>query len=100
MIVKLDEVLQLQVLKLKALTSGQSFSGRLMDQLIEQSEGKVEVRNMCAKVAPELYERLEQVCSLLDMTKRQFIEAAVNDACSKAEDLIERHGALPQQGEL
>jgi hypothetical protein len=42
---------------------------------------------------------LEQVCNLLDMTKRQFIEAAVVEAVSKAEELIERHGAL-QQGEL
>ncbi len=96
---KLDEVLQLQVLKLKALNSGQTFSGRVMDQLIEQSEGKVEFRNMCAKVSPQLYENLEQVCNLLDMTKRQFIEAAVVEAVSKAEELIERHGAL-QQGEL
>ncbi len=95
----LDEVLQLQVLKLKATQSGQVFSGRLVDQLIEQGEGKVEVRNMCAKVSPQLYESLEQVCSLLDMTKRQFIEAAVADAVGKAEDLIEHHGAL-KQGEL
>lgn len=99
MIVKLDEVLQLQVLKLKAVQSGQTFSGRLMDKLIEEGEGKIEVRNMCAKVHPELYEHLEQVCSLLDMTKRQFIEAAVADAVQKAEELIERHGAL-KQGEL
>lgn len=98
MIVKLDEVLQLQVLKLKAAQSGQ-VPGRLMDQLIEQGEGKVEVRNMCAKVSPQLYESLENVCGLLDMTKRQFIEAAVADAVAKAEELIARSGALGQ-GEL
>lgn len=95
----LDDVLQLQVLKLKASRSGQPFSGSLMDRLIDQSEAKIEVRNMCAKVSPQLYQSLEDVCVLLDMTKRQFIEAAVSEAIGKAHELVERHGALAQ-GEL
>lgn len=92
---KLDEVLQLQVLKLKAQQSG--AGNKLTEALIERTEG--DLRNMCAKVSPQLYSKLEEVCSLLDMTKRQFIEAAVNDAISKAEELIDRTGALAQ-GEL
>lgn len=95
---KLDEVLQLQVLKLKASQAGQGLGGHLVDRLIEQGEGKVEVRNMCAKVSPQLYASLENVCGLLDMSKRQFIEAAVADAVEKAEDMLERSGAF--QGEL
>ena len=95
----LDEVLQLQVLKLKASRSGQPFSGSLMDHLIDQSAAKIEVRNMCAKVSPQLYQRLEDVCNLLDMSKRQFIEAAVSDAIVKAQELVTRHDALAQ-GEL
>jgi len=94
---KLDEVLQLQVLKLKALNSGQS-SARLLDHLLDSSETP-EVRQMCAKVSVHLYDSLEQVCGLLDMTKRQFIEAAVSDAVGRAEQLIHQMGAL-DQGEL
>jgi hypothetical protein len=45
-----DEVIQLQVLKLKALTHGVN-NGRLVDHLIEQNETP-ELRQMCAKVHP------------------------------------------------
>lgn len=89
---KLDEVLQLQVLKLKALTSGHANT-RLIDHMIDAGESP-ELRQMCAKVSTHLYDSLEQVCGLLDMTKRQFIEAAVADAVGRAEELIEKLGAL------
>ena len=94
----LDEVLQLQVLKLKAMKSGFN-NGRLVDMALDQGQEVASVRNMCAKVSHELYESLELVCQLLSMSKRQFIEAAVSDAIAKAEDLIERTGAM-RQGEL
>lgn len=92
---KLDEVLQLQVLKLKALTSGQA-NARLVDMALEQGDVQG-MKQMCAKVSVELYERLTEVCQLLDMSKRQFIEAAVHDALGRAEELIERSGALDQR---
>jgi hypothetical protein len=87
-----DEVIQLQVLKLKALTHGVN-NDRLVDHLIEQ---KLELRQMCAKVHPSLIDRLDQVTNLLDMSKREFIEAAVSDALARAEEAIERSGALDQ----
>jgi poly-D-alanine transfer protein DltD len=89
-----DEVIQLQVLKLKALTHGVN-NGRLVDHLIEQNETP-ELRQMCAKVHPSLIDRLDQVTNLLDMSKREFIEAAVSDALARAEEAIERSGALDQ----
>lgn len=36
----------------------------------------------------ELYEEVEQMCSLLHCSKRQFLEMAVCDALSKAEDIF------------
>jgi hypothetical protein len=92
-----DEVIQLQVLKLKALTHG-AGNGRLIDAVIEQGNAP-ELRQMCAKVHPSLYSRLETVTDLLDMSKREFIEAAVSDAVSRAEQAISRSGAL-EQGSL
>lgn len=89
-----DEVIQLQVLKLKATTHG-AFSGRLIDAAIEQGQ-LLELRQMCAKVHPSLIERLDQVTDLLDMSKREFIEAAVSDALARAEEAISRSGALDQ----
>ena len=89
-----DEVIQLQVLKLKALSHGVN-GGRLIDMAIEQGQ-LPELRQMCAKVHPQVHDRLEQVTSLLDMSKREFIEGAVIDALNRAEEAIERSGALDQ----
>lgn len=89
-----DEVIQLQVLKLKAMTHGAN-GGRLVDMAIEQGQ-LPELRQMCAKVHPAVYTRLEQVTNLLDMSKREFIEGAVIDALNRAEEAIERSGSLDQ----
>lgn len=95
---RFDEVIQLQVLKLKALQQGANM-GRLIDHAIDQGD-LPQLRQMCAKVHPEMYERLEQVTNLLDMSKREFIEGAVSDALARAEEAIARSGALAEQGEL
>lgn len=62
----------------------------LVDHAIEKGE-VVEVRNMCAKVHPVLIERLEDVCKMLDVSKRRFIESAVSAAVHEAEQLIGEH---------
>lgn len=91
-IMRFDEVIQLQALKLKAINSGQGLAA-LVDRAVEESP---QLRQMCAKVSPELYDRLEQVCSVLDMSKRQFIEGAVADALERAVETIEKMGAFEQ----
>lgn len=93
------EVLQLQVLKLKAMQSGVA-NRSLVDALLAQGEEVKGVRNMCAKVSNELYEELEQVCGLLSMSKREFIEGAVSESLARAQELISSTNALGQQGEL
>lgn len=98
-VMKLDEVLQLQVLKLKALTSGEN-NRRLVDRIVDEDGEALPLRQMCAKVSVELYNDLEEVCGLLDMTKRMFIESAVIEALDRAHELIHRSGALEQQREL
>jgi hypothetical protein len=83
-----DELVQLQVLKHKASLSGPSF---LIDKLVDEHP---EMRQMCAKVSPQLYAALEEVCNFLDLSKRAFIEAAVSDAIRKAQ--IQIGNALDQ----
>jgi hypothetical protein len=86
-----QDLIQLQVLKLKAASS---MPASVVDRLVESDQ--VVTRQMCAKVSAELYTALENVCSALDMSKRQFIEAAVADAVQVAEDALEKSGALTQ----
>lgn len=91
----LQEIIQLQVLKQKAVHSGR---GALLERLIEsgevESDGTLPLRQMCAKVSVALYQDLENVCGALDMTKREFIEAAVADAIDQAKTVIEKSGGL------
>ena len=94
----LDEVIQLQLLKLKATSTGRTgVLGRVVDQAVDS--GQVETKQMCAKVSPELYGSMKQTCSMLDMTQREFIEAAVIEAIRKAKEMADRMGVVAQ-GEL
>jgi hypothetical protein len=92
----LEEMIQLQVLKFKA---SHSARGALNDALIDQAEadGKVKPVQMCAKVSPQLYEAVDHVCQMLDLTKREFIEAAVVEAVAIAERHIDKMGEDLQQ---
>jgi hypothetical protein len=84
-----DELIQLQVLKHKASLS--MALPRLIDHLVDEHP---EMRQMCAKVSPQLYAALEECCNFLDLSKRAFIEAAVSDGHSKAQ--IQIGNALDQ----
>lgn len=86
-----DEKIQLKVLQLKA----GMFDGKLIDHLIEGSDTPA-LRQMCAKITPQLHDRLDQMTSLLDMSKREFVEAALIEALNKAEEVLERSGAIRQ----
>jgi hypothetical protein len=87
----LDEILRLQVLKLK---SSQAGRGSFLEAAFEQEEAGMPVRQMCAKVSHELYEEVDNVCGFLDMSKREFIEAAVVEAVKRAHHIIREHGGL------
>jgi hypothetical protein len=89
-----DERIQLQVLKLKSLNSG--IGGRMLDQLLDQAGENHQIRQMCAKVSSLLIEDLENVCTILDMSKREFIESAVSEALEKAHEVINRSGVMDQ----
>lgn len=52
-----------------------------------------EVKNVCAKLSVKLSDDIDQVCDFLDISKRVFIEAALVDALSKANQIIEDEGA-------
>jgi hypothetical protein len=94
MTMQLDELLQLQALRVKAGYD----NAKLIDRVIESGEAGIEVRNLCAKVHPELYDEVTSVCALLDLSKRQFVEAAVVEAIARAHAILEKTGALTQRG--
>lgn len=80
---KLDEMIQLGTLKLKADIEGHGVERLFGDALLADHKDKL--RNVCALISPVLFDALEDVTQKLSVTKRQFIEAAIADGVEKAE---------------
>lgn len=94
-----NEVLTLQALKFKELhTQGHNMPGRMVEQLIDQnSEAKEKLRNICAFITPALFEKVENLCVMLDVSKRQFVEMALSDLVEKSNGIIAEFDVLPAQ---
>jgi hypothetical protein len=58
------------------------------------SVDKEKLRNVCALISVSLFDRLESSCSLLQITKRQFIEAALIEALDKADKIVQDEGVF------
>lgn len=75
-----SQIIQLQALKLKSSIDG--YHPTIIDSIIQNpanaEEVKKEFRNVCALIPPMQFERLESVCSLLDLSKREVINMALN----------------------
>jgi hypothetical protein len=50
------------------------------------------LKNVCAKLAIGLSDQIDQVCDLLGISKRMFIEAALIEALDQAEKVMESEG--------
>ena len=88
-----DDTLLLQALKLKQLHT-QGWSGPdLIQQLTLQNPGaaKEKMRNICAFISVPMFEKVEEIGSLLDLSKRQMVEMAIMDFCAKADAVIAQH---------
>lgn len=86
------QTLMLQALKVKELnTRGfASVSGDLINNMIENSdELKVKMKNICAFITPTLFNDVEELGLLLDLSKRQIVEMALTDFLAKAYQIVE-----------
>jgi hypothetical protein len=54
----------------------------------------IPLRNVCAKLSVELVERLDNALGVLNMSKRQFIEAALIEALNKVDQVLEEVDAF------
>lgn len=54
----------------------------------------MKLQNVCAKLDQSLVDRLDQALSVLDMTKRDFIELALIEALNKVDEILEQTDAF------
>lgn len=61
------------------------LNGEKGDELREE----LKLKRIQFDTMPQLYEKLEGVCSLLECSKREFLELAVWDAIERAQEVFE-----------
>lgn len=81
-----DELIRYKALHLKYISSNSDFVDMLIDGDVEHM---VPLKNVCAMVSQPLFDELTNVCGLLDISKRAFIEAALVVALGKAAEIID-----------
>lgn len=68
-------------------------SGAITEIVPEGGTSELPVlKNVCAKLSVDLSDKIDQVCNLLDISKRMFIEAALIEALDQAEKVMEAEG--------
>lgn len=73
------------------LQASQFTNQRLVDHFLDGDQGdqirfELKLKRIQFDTSPDLAEKLESVCSLLDCSKRVFLEMAVREAIEAAED--------------
>lgn len=96
----LDDVIQLQVLKRKAASRGGVGRDSMNEALLSREDiaDQVQLKQMCAKVSQALHQDVDSLCSILDLSKREFIENALIETCRRSWEVIERNGGLAAMG--
>lgn len=81
-----EDTIRLKCLSLKATVSGQTGAD-LFDH-IQESDGLPSTRNICAIIHVKLFDKVENITNLLNISKRQFVELALIEAIEKASYVI------------
>ncbi len=94
---KSEEILMLQALKLKKLNTRGYDGMDLVQHLVDQNEeAKTKLRNICAFISPELFEEINSLTNLLDLSKREFVEMALQDLVAKSHAVLEQTSAMQE----
>ena len=64
----------------------------LIDAYVEQTQVGLQMKNVCVKLPLDLVGSMENLCEFLNINKRQFIQAAIFDAISQIERVIDAEG--------
>jgi hypothetical protein len=102
------QFIQFRALSAKADIEGESSNSQLTESLIEKAAASspAEFKTVCTPLSIPLFDRLSNTLSILDISKRKFIEAAIVEALDKADEIIrqvdvfEGREPSPDQGEV
>ena len=83
----LQELLYQKALTYKQLSKKGTTNDHFFESLFEGADSKI-VKNVCAKISVPLSDELDNVCGLLNITKRQFIESAIVHALDESKNVM------------
>jgi hypothetical protein len=86
------QYIQYKVLDRMYSTDNDALLGMALRNPENEAEIKANFKNVCALISLPLFEDLENICGMLDMTKRKFIEGALVEAISQANKIAEENG--------
>ena len=67
---------------------------KITDFLIESGQVDQHMKNLCTKVSTPLSDKIDNLCSILDISKRKFCESAFIEAIEKAESIMREEGVF------
>lgn len=83
-----EELVTLKALEAKRLNhGGGDVQDQIIDSVLMKSDGG-EFRNMCAHISVPLADEIDNLCGMLDISKRRFVEGALIDAVKRANGII------------
>lgn len=84
-----DDLIRYKSLHLKYTSSNSGLTELLLDAPNAEAQIPVPMKNVCALLSQQLFDRLSETCALLDISKRTFIEKALIEALNKADAIME-----------
>jgi len=85
-----SQIIQLQALKLKSTIDGHhpAIIESVIANPANKEELKKDFRNVCALIPSMQFDRLEEICGLLDLSKREVITMALNEFFPKVDAIV------------
>ena len=100
-----NQYIQFRALAMKAHIQGQSMNSESMEKQISKlsESGSPDFKTVCAPISIELFDRLDRTLSMLDISKRSFIEAAIIHALNQTDLIADEvdifEGLPPSEGQ-
>ena len=86
---KFDQFIQYRSLSVKAVVDGENLNSEAADRIIEKDlKNSPNIKTVCTPVHIELFNRLDQTLSLLNISKRAFIQMAIIEALDRADSIM------------
>lgn len=101
-----NQYIQFRALSAKAHIEGQAFNSEATERMIEKAAAAspADFKTVCAPISIPLFERLTNTLSILEISKRSFIESAIIEALNKADEIMKEvdvfEGCAPSEDQV